>query len=212
MARWGARNKFETGSNHAGFRAGCSDRGSVKMGNSTVTVATRCEPTRPVADPVRLLHGGSRSQRCRSRNGFVHSGARKPVGEPSMSVTSAIPTRKYLASFPDCLPTHRIVRYPYRHKEDRGVTPWQRIQRLLAVIEAEAGCEPVRPAGPAVSPFGVERDAKRRALPLREHAGLVTVDHPPDASPIVHLLYAPAGDSRRRRPAGQALGEDDGRS
>ena len=116
------------------------------------------------------------------------------------------------ASFPDCLPTHRIARYPYRHKDDRGVTLWQRIQRLLAVIEAEADCEPVRPAGPAVSPFGVEPDAKCRALRLLEHAGLVTVEHLPHASPIVHLLYAPASDSRGRRPAGQALGEDDGRS
>lgn len=92
------------------------------------------------------------------------------------------------------------------------MTPWQRIQRLLAVIEAEADCEPVRPAGPAVSPFGVEPDAKRRALRLLEHAGLVTVDYPPHVSPAVHPLDAPAGDSRGRRPAGQALGEDDGRS
>ena len=63
----------------------------------------------------------------------------------------------------------------------------------------------------AVSPFGVERDAKRRVLRLLEYAGLVTVDHPPHASPIVHLLDAPAGDSRGR-PSGQAPGEDDGRS
>ena len=129
-----------------------------------------------------------------------------------MSVNPAIPTRKYLASFPDCLPTHRIVRYPYRHKDDRGVTLWQRIQRLLAVVEAEADCDPVRPAGPAVSPFVVEPDAKRRALPLLEHAGLVTVDHPPYVSSAIHPLDAPAGDSRGRRPAGRTLGEDDGRS
>ncbi len=92
------------------------------------------------------------------------------------------------------------------------MTPWQRIQRLLAVVEAEADRVPACPAGRDVSPFGVEPDAKPRALRLLEHAGLVTVDHPPHVSRAVHPLDAPAGDSRGRRPAGQALGEDDGRS
>ena len=114
-------------------------------------------------------------------------------------------------SFPDYFSTHRIVPYPDHYKDDWSVALSQRIQRLLAVLEAEADFAPVRHAGPPVPPFDEERDAKRRALPLREHAGLVTVDHPPHASPIVHLLYAPASDSRGRRPTGQALGKYDGR-
>ncbi len=57
--RWGARVKPERGLIHASFRAGCSDRRSVMICNSTVTVATRCEPAHRGSDP---LHGGSRSQ------------------------------------------------------------------------------------------------------------------------------------------------------
>ena len=53
--RWGGRNKSERGSVPVGFRAGCSDRGSVKICNSTVTAATRCEPARRRSDP---LHWG----------------------------------------------------------------------------------------------------------------------------------------------------------
>ena len=118
---------------------------------------------------------------------------------------------KTKSSFPDCFSTHRIVFYPDPYLDYRGVALWQQIQRLLAILEAEADFAPVRHAGPPVPPFDEEHDAKRRALPLREHAGLVTVDHPPHASPIVHLFYAPASNSRGRYLTGQVLGEDDGR-
>lgn len=50
--RWSGRNKSERGSVPVGFRTGCSDSGSVKICNSKVTAATRCEPARRRSGPL----------------------------------------------------------------------------------------------------------------------------------------------------------------
>ena len=45
----------------------------------------------------------------------------------------------------------------------------------------------------AVEPFGVERDTKRRALRHLEAEGLISVERPPNASPVVSLQEVPSG-------------------